>query len=111
MDEDGIYNLTGCFASCSKYEFETEESRIVKRSNEEMICFGEICESPRFLTVHVHFLNGRYEEREQYIIYDFNSMLADIGGYMGLLLGSSLLTVYEIAEKVWLKAMASCGKK
>ena len=35
---------------------------------------------------------------EQYEIYDYNSMMADIGGYVGLLLGSSLLSIYQAFE-------------
>ena len=34
-------------------------------------------------------------EEEQYYVYDFNSFFADVGGYMGLLLGSSLLSIYD----------------
>ena len=38
-------------------------------------CFGE---TTRSLKVYPHFLNGRYEDKEQYIIYDYNSMIADV---------------------------------
>ena len=30
------------------------------------------------------------------MIYDFNAFFADVGGYLGLLLGSSLFGIYEI---------------
>ncbi len=33
------------------------------------------------------FKSGSHDLKEQYIIYDVNSMFADIGGYLGLLLG------------------------
>ena len=36
-------------------------------------------------------------EEEQYVIHDLYSFFADIGGYMGLLLGSSLLSLYDEA--------------
>ena len=32
----------------------------------------------------------------QYIIYDFNSLIADVGGYLGLLLGQSVYGFYQI---------------
>ena len=32
----------------------------------------------------------------KYIIYDWNSLLADMGGYIGLLLGQSVFGVYQL---------------
>ena len=31
----------------------------------------------------------------QYKIYDLNSLIADVGGYLGLLMGHSLLSLYN----------------
>ena len=107
MDENGIHSLTGCLASCNKDEFQAELSEM--QVEEEDTWGGWGVTDKRSLKVFVHFLNGRYEEKEQYIIYDSNSMIADIGGYMGLLLGYSLLSIYEIAEQMWMKMM-SMGK-
>ena len=39
-----------------------------------------------------------YEERKQYIIYDTDSFVADVGGYMGLLLGYSIMSLYTEIE-------------
>ena len=39
--------------------------------------------------------SGVFEEREQYLVYDSDSLLADIGGFMGLLLGSSMYGIYQ----------------
>ena len=38
-----------------------------------------------------------FVEEEQYYIHNWYSFLADIGGYMGLLLGCSLLSLYDEA--------------
>ena len=38
---------------------------------------------------------GRYTEEVFYYTYDFESLVADFGGYMGLLLGHSVLTLYD----------------
>ena len=38
--------------------------------------------------------------RKQYVIYDFNSFIADVGGFMGLLLGFSLLSIYDEMESL-----------
>ena len=45
-----------------------------------------------------------YDERKQYLIYDENHFIADFGGYLGLLLGSSLLSVYDKIKR-WLKSL------
>ena len=37
---------------------------------------------------------SKHEVREHYSIYDRNSFIADIGGYLGLLLGHSLFGIY-----------------
>ena len=42
-----------------------------------------------------HFDNGQYEEKKEYLTYDTNSFVADFGGYLGLLLGHSILTFYD----------------
>ena len=36
-----------------------------------------------------------YVQEEQYVIYDLMSCFAEIGGFMGLILGSSLLSMYD----------------
>ncbi len=33
--------------------------------------------------------------RREYLLYDANSLIADIGGYLGLLLGYSILSVFH----------------
>ncbi len=37
----------------------------------------------------------RYMLLKQYVIYDFNSFIADVGGYLGLMLGHSILSAYH----------------
>ena len=34
--------------------------------------------------------------KEQYILYDYNRLIADTGGYLGLLLGQSILTLINV---------------
>ena len=43
------------------------------------------------------YMNSDYIVRQEYLTYDMNSLIADIGGYMGLLLGQSILGLYHIA--------------
>ncbi len=46
------------------------------------------------LRLSVAFPTGRYEHKEQYKIYDVNDFVADVGGYLGLLLGHSMYSVF-----------------
>ena len=39
------------------------------------------------------YVSGTYESREEYLVYDTASMIGDIGGYLGLLLGHSIYSV------------------
>ena len=52
-----------------------------------------------------------YEQREEYMIYDEWSFIADVGGYMGLLLGYSLLSLCNDID-VFLKKILNkaCSK-
>ena len=52
----------------------------------------------------------RYTEYIQYYTYDAKSFVADFGGFLGLLLGSSILTFYDLFKK-WSIALTSCTKK
>ena len=38
---------------------------------------------------------GEYEKKEHYFIYDGNHLIADVGGYLGLLLGFSIYSIFK----------------
>lgn len=38
----------------------------------------------------------------QYVIYDHNDFIADAGGYLGLLIGHSMFSIYVMAEE-WMR--------
>ena len=59
--------------------------------------------------VHAKFkiIERSYEEKEQYIIYDTGSFFADVGGYMGLLLGCSLASLYYEIEDLMKKHLCN----
>ena len=88
MDENQIFAEMGCLSSCDKMSYETAEPR----SSGTNIFIED-----NSIILHFVFEHGRYSVKEQYYIYDMDSLIADIGGYMGLLLGQSLLGLYHIA--------------
>ena len=42
----------------------------------------------------------------QYMVYDWNDLVADIGGYLGLLLGQSVYGIFELLT-LWMKKRKS----
>jgi hypothetical protein len=52
----------------------------------------------------LHYASGNYDVSEQYPIYDANSLFADVGGYLGLLLGQgrTSLTIFVICGSITL---------
>ena len=90
-----IYEKTGCLASCEKYEFGKLETTFVKKP----VTFGgckagfKICNLDLKLEIPQHEIT--YQATKQYVVYDFNSFIADVGGFMGLLLGFSILSLYD----------------
>ena len=38
-----------------------------------------------------------YNLNEEYLVYDYNNFIADIGGYLGLLLGHSIFSIYSMS--------------
>ena len=45
------------------------------------------------------FEDGSYQLEEEYIVYDANDFIADVGGYLGLLLGHSILSICHMSAK------------
>ena len=43
--------------------------------------------------MELKFVSGRHEVRSQYVLYDLNAFIADVGGFLGLLLGHSLYSI------------------
>ena len=58
-----------------------------------------------------HFDSSQYVEKREYLTYDNNDFLADVGGYLGLLLGHSVLTICDWLV-LWTGRLtqASCGQ-
>ena len=57
-----------------------------------------------YTRVQVIYPNSDYTIVEYYLAYDFNSLTADFGGYLGLLLGYSFLSGYDVAVDIFVRA-------
>ena len=79
-----IYQMTGCMPSCKgkQIRLETEQETTSDSTNPDI----------RLL---FQYRDGMYNLNQEYLVYDFNNFIADIGGYLGLLLGHSILSIYS----------------
>lgn len=91
-DANGIYNVTGCLASCEKKKYQIMRTNPPRTS-------GAARQSKK-LVIKVTIENGVLEEREQYLIYDTDSFLGDIGGFLGLTLGWSMYSLYIVTPSI-----------
>ena len=122
-DEMKIYEETGCLFSCEKFVYELRPKGSLTRDPDVFrTMFPEFEYVSDLVSIHFYFKSGDYMEFEQvrplgktdflastsvlptlcrinlstqYKIYDMNSLIADVGGYLGLLLGHSLLSLYH----------------
>ena len=102
-DDYDVYNMTGCLAPCKRdvYSIVPEPVKCSENTGQGL-----------FL-LYMRINDRSYEEREEYIIYDTDSFIADVGGYMGLLLGCSILSLFNEVEtliKSFVKKPLSCWK-
>ena len=54
------------------------------------------------MQVDIFYQELSYEEIQQNVAFEFLSLLGEIGGFLGLLLGASVLTVFELIDFVTL---------
>ena len=87
-DDTTIYEMTGrgCLSACRKKKYGLAPKAITTLQEEENKCYAK---------VSLQVDDRTFVEEEQYYINDWYSFFANIGGYMGLLLGSSLLGLYD----------------
>ena len=92
IDEATVHALTGCLPPCQYDEFFLSEGPL----REDGMC---ITGDRKELILEILVPTGRYEEREQYVVYDSDSFIADVGGFLGLLLGHSMLSLYQLCAQ------------
>ncbi len=86
--EAAIFKRSGCLPPCKITEYSVAPKSELQRSEPR-----EPFEPSNSLLLQLWFPSGRYKQREQYLVYDVSSLIADIGGYLGLLLGHSIYSI------------------
>ena len=88
FDTDMINRVGGCTPKCLRDEYSV-------RHFQTSACTTMCEDDPDSWTVELFFGKDRFHLRQQYYTYDFPNLLADFGGYLGLLLGSSIMGFYD----------------
>ena len=86
QSEASIAKVTGCLPTCKRNEFEVKVVNRIKKPEEN----GTFYFSGLF-----YYPSGSFKEKSYYYTYDFSDYIADIGGYVGLLLGCNLISFYD----------------
>ena len=123
-NETGIFRLTGCLSTCDKYEYTMRQLTNLEVFEQKGHLRGDRFKMQFVISTGLHeqreqvimkvkskMCNGRplKSVHFQYIIYDSNSFIADVGGYLGLLLGQSMFGVYQLTME-WIKKLR-CRRK
>ena len=90
QEEREMFEMTGCMPGCSKRKFELSMSKFQVPIN-----------THREVEMRLKIPHGEYRLAEEYYLYDMDSFIPDVGGYLGLLLGYSLLSMYHMVTQ-WL---------
>jgi hypothetical protein len=92
MSEKSIFVRTGCMPMCRRAQYDYKVLETHRYPSTKNLISGSF-----------YYTSGRYNYMEDYYTYDEFSFFADVGGYLGLLLGHSILSFYDIAKATWLK--------
>ena len=101
LDEKEIFEMTGCMPGCSKSKIElvTTYQDNMRDDDKNVAKFS------------FSYNSGENDLWEEYYIYNWGSFIADVGGYLGLLLGSSVLSMYHMTTPLLMKQMKWLAKK
>ena len=102
LSETLMLKYFNCTPSCYRNEVELAVLNSYDRSRTN--------ENKTTLKLVFYFMDGGFDFKEEYYIYDGASFLADCGGYMGLLLGYSWLSLYFIIAE-WISKVVGARKK
>ena len=97
---------TGCVPSCELTSFRT------RTVLSDSLPHYPGVHPPNYTTlVQIMYSGGDYLFREEYLDYDFKDLVADFGGYLGLLLGHSLLSFFDMGHLLCKRCKKEVGCK
>lgn len=99
MSEARLYKNTGCRATCERREWKTT---LVYDWNLPMDT------NSSQLQLTFFFSNGMYQVKKEYYKYTFDNLMADFGGLVGLFLGQSILSFFDLACSIFTKVTYIC---
>ena len=77
---------TGCSPSCSRREF-----TVTKFLETE----GPSPKNSSMAKVIFYYSTTKYKTKEQFLTFTVSDFIANVGGYLGLLLGHSIMSLYD----------------
>ena len=86
LGETSIHELTGCLGPCVSHDCKVSAVSDLTDMEKYGATKGTV-------EVMLGFPGSKYEVREQFYAYDGDSFIADVGGYLGLLLGHSIYSI------------------
>jgi hypothetical protein len=93
--EQQVFNMTGCMPSCYRKEFKSK-----------ILVDDEIPSDKDEIRLYLWYGSTKFERKTQYLTYDLSNFVADFGGYLGLLLGHSLLSFYDFGKECFVSQTA-----
>ena len=100
FDTDYITKTLNCTPSCKRVEYAIKPFKGAPQHNLDKNAW----------VFEIFFGKDRFPIREQYYTYDFQNLLADFGGYLGLLLGYSLLGFYDMLAVLIERIFDKCSR-
>ena len=99
FDTDQVNKVGKCSPKCLRDEYSLRHWQTYETGTEDA------------WTLAVFFAKDRFHLRQQYYTYDFSQFLADFGGYLGLLLGSSIMGFYDTFMVLFKKIFGNSRKE
>ena len=95
--ETDVIRMVGCRPPCTFNEYAASPRHQLQRGSKPIL----ENQKANSLLLHFWFRSGRYLEKREYVVYDINSFIADIGRYLGLLLGHSIYSILCSFDGIW----------
>ena len=108
-DEREFIRMTGCTPQCQTKTYSLELSSPIRNSRDNSNNYNNNSTSNNMtetadMVLRLYVPEAFLTAKEDYYLYDGYELIADAGGLMGMLLGISLLAVYDAAVKICRKA-------